>query len=73
MTSTYTRTAQHRPGDVLQDADGLAIITPRGEWHLTDEQILDLAANLTHSLRDRLSRPWSRSDNSTILHRGRRS
>lgn len=73
MTSTNTRTTRNRPGDVVEDAEGIAVATHKGLWYLSDREVLDLTTHLVAALKNRLTRPWSAEDESTILSRGKRS
>lgn len=48
-----------RPGDILEDADGLRIITPDGRWTVTDGQAFDLIRGLAAKFQARLTRSTS--------------
>lgn len=61
-----------QPGDIYEDADGLSIVTPHGQWRVSDEQAVALLRGLTTMLHERLTRPWSAADPSTVLTRGTR-
>lgn len=61
------------PGDIYEDADGLGIVTPHGQWRVSEDQALALLRGLTTMLHERLTRPWSAADPSTILSRGART
>lgn len=60
-------------GDIAEDSNGLAILTPHGWWRLTDEEVLSLNSGLGQMIQHRLTRPSSDDDQSTILTRGRRA
>lgn len=58
-------------GDIYATGNGLSIVTPWGDWQLTDEQVLTFIRGLAHMLEFRLTQPSSEDDESTILSRGR--
>lgn len=60
-------------GDIVENHIGLAILTPNGWWQLNDEQVLSLMAGMSNVIMNRLTRPWTNDDPSTILSRGRRT
>ena len=60
-------------GDIAEDSNGLAILTPHGWWRLTDEEVLSLNSGLGQMIQHRLTAPWSDDDQSTIITRGRRT
>lgn len=57
-------------GDILEDSQGLAIVTPHGVWELSIEDALALTSGLSAMLLSQLTRPWSDEDTSTIISRG---
>ncbi|CAB0812012.1 hypothetical protein FRC0191_01872 [Corynebacterium diphtheriae] len=59
-------------GTISENHIGVAILTPHGWWQLTDEEMLKLNAVLSSAICSRLTRPWSYTDLSTIVSRGRR-
>lgn len=61
------------PGDIYDGADGLGIITPHGQWRVSEDQALRLIQGLSSMLHARLTRPWSADDPSSILSRGART
>lgn len=58
-------------GDIYEREHGLTVITPHGDWDLHDEEVLKLITGLSTMLHHRLDRPWSDTNPSTILTRGR--
>lgn len=59
-------------GDILEDSQGLAIVTAHGVWELSIEEAISLNAGLSAMLLSTLTRPWSSEDTSTIISRGTR-
>lgn len=59
-------------GDILEDGQGLAIVTPYGVWGLSTEEAINLNAGLSAMLLSQLTRPWSDEDRSTVISRGTR-
>lgn len=59
------------PGDIYEREHGLTVITPHGDWDLPDEEAMKLVIGLATMLHHRLTLPWSNTNSSTILSRGR--
>lgn len=78
LNSSYGVNALHSDdtpnvGDIIDGPNGLEIYTPCGYWPITVPQALHISSGLAIMVRDRLTRPWSLEDSSTVLSRGERT
>lgn len=59
-------------GEVRETGNGIVLTTPAGEFCMTELEALEIAGDLSSTVRHRLGRPWSNEDPSSILSRGLR-